>query len=209
MLFDKTKRNIGRYQYLAKRKQVRLFKRLLSVDFNNMPFYKYAMTLTTLLENQFFSNILVTGQALRETDITWFLKDYTLNLDFVSNDFSQFKIDLDLYKDINLIQKNILEFNPDKTYDLIIVIDEVTKIYNFFKPLVKKIQSLASNESRIIFFIRYLDPDRLIRENINILRFTGEILKYLPFDIRSKIELKNYNKGKIQSLDLIIDSFKH
>ncbi len=208
MLFGKIKKNIGKYQYLAKRKQVRLFKRLLSVEFNNMPFYKYAIALSSLLEDQFFSNILVTGQALRETDITWFLKDYTLNLDFVSEDFSQFKIDSDLYKDINLLQQDILKFNPGHTYDLIIVIDDITRIHNFLQRLVKKIQSLSRPDTRIIFFIRYFPPEQLIDDNIKLFTSTDEILKYLPFNIRSKIELKNYDKGKIQSIDLIIDCFK-
>ena len=208
MLFGKIKKNIGKYQYLAKRKQVRLFKRLLSVEFNNMPFYKYAIALSSLLEDQFFSNILVTGQALRETDITWFLKDYTLNLDFVSEDFSQFKIDSDLYKDINLLQQDILKFTPGHTYDLIIVIDDITRIHSFLQQLVKKIQSLSRPDTRIIFFIRYFPPEQLIDDNIKLFTSTDEILKYLPFNIRSKIELKNYDKGKIQSIDLIIDCFK-
>ena len=173
-----------------------------------MPFYKYAIALSSLLEDQFFSNILVTGQALRETDITWFLKDYTLNLDFVSEDFSQFKIDSDLYKDINLLQQDILKFTPGHTYDLIIVIDDITRIHSFLQRLVKKIQSLSRPDTRIIFFIRYFPPEQLIDDNIKLFTSTDEILKYLPFNIRSKIELKNYDKGKIQSIDLIIDCFK-
>lgn len=208
-MFGKIKKNTGRYHYLDKKKQVRLYKRLLSVEFDNMPFYKYAIALASMLDDQFFSNILITGQARRETDITWFLKDYTMNLDFVAQDFSQFKKDLDLYKDVNLIQQDILEFKPDDRYDLIIVIDEITRIYKFLGRLVKKLHDLADQNARIIFFIRYFPPDQLIDDGIKLFTSTDEILKYLPFDVRSKIELKNYQKGKIQALDLIIDSFKH
>ncbi len=207
-MFKEKSRNIGRYQYLLNKKAQGKYKRLLSVDFGNMPFYKYVIALTAMLEEDFFVNTLLLGQAQRETDITWFIKDYTVNLDFVADDFKQFQLDEDLYKDVNLIEQDFLTFKPDKNYDLIIVLDDITRIYQNLQQIMQQISKVAEQNARIIFFIRYYTDDQLIDDDIELLKSTDEFLKYLPFDVRSKVELKNYNKGQLVSFDLIVDSYK-
>ena len=207
-MFGKKRPSIGRYQFLMNKNTHNKYKRLLSVDFENMPFYKYVIALTAMLEEQFFVNTLLVGQAQRETDITWFIKDYTVNLDFVAEDFKQFQLDEDLYKDVNLIEQNFLTFEPEKKYDLIVVLDDITRIYQNLHQIMKQIDKVAAKQARIIFFIRYYTEDQIIDDNINLLKSTDEFLKYLPFDVRSKVELKNYNKGQLASFDLIVDSYK-
>ncbi len=201
-------KKIGRYEYLQNKRVSRLFKRLLSVEFDKMPFYKYAVALATLLEDNYFVNTLIVGQALRETDITWFIKDFTINLDFVSDDFSQFEIDPDLYDEINLIETDFLTYDPGKRYDLIIVQEDITRIYDRLEDFMLNLYKLAEPGARVIFFLRYYSPEQLIDDHIKLLRTTDELIKYLPFKVRSKVELKNYDKGKVQTIDLVIDASK-
>jgi hypothetical protein len=202
-------KKIGRYEYLQNRRASKLFRRLLSVEFGKMPFYKYAIALATLLKDDYYVNTLIVGQALRETDITWFLKDFTTNLEFVSDDFSQFELDPDLYSEIKLIEQDFLQFRPGKRYDLVVVLDDITRIYPNLQDYLINLYNVTQDNGLVIFFIRYYSQELIIDEDVELFKSTDAFVKYLPFKVRSKVEMKNYDKGRVQTIDLVIDSFKH
>ncbi len=204
----KTRKNIGRFDYLKNKLSKPVSRSLLPQELTSMPFYKYAIALATYLDGQYFADTLIVGQARRETDITWFLKDFTVNLDFIAEDFSDFKKDPDLFTEVNFIEENFLDFQSSKQYDLIVVVDDMVKISPVIDQYMNQLYNLSQDQGRIIFFIRYFYPELKIKSDDILLNSSEEILKSLPFEVRSKVELKNYNKNKISNMDLIMDTYK-
>ncbi len=199
------KKDLGNFEYLkGKYTDIeRISKRLLSVEFKDMPFFRYAVLMASLLDEQFFPNALILGKAQRQYDLTWLLKDFSSRLDFVSSDFSDFEVDVDLYREVNFIQiENIFSYSPDVKYDLIVLIQD------YFQFLAQEVDYydllsnlLSSKDSRIIFILSY-SPDKethTSRENL-------KLDLALPSTMIKTFELKHYNKGELKVIDFLIDT---
>ncbi len=203
-MIGQRKNNLGDFEYLRNRDVRKLFKHLLSVEFNNMPFFKYATALAALLKEEFFVNALIVGQATKDTDITWFIKDYSTHLDFVSDDFSQFTKDSDLYQEVNFVQTDFLKFKPQIKYDLVIVIEDLDKVNENLQDYIIKIGEITETDAKIVLFLRYDLQATEKSEQIIYFKSTEQIKDCLPFAIENQMEIKNYEKGHLAKIDIVL-----
>ena len=204
-MHNNIKKDLGNFEFLkGKYPDIeRISKRLLSVEFKDMPFFRYAVLMASLLDDQFFPNALILGKAERQYDLTWLLKDFSTRLDFVSVDFSDFEIDTDLFREVNFIEiENIFSYKPDVKYDLIVLIQDYLqflaqeqKYYDLLSGLI------SSGDSRIIMMLNYSTrgKEQLPSENIKL--DLG-----LPSNMTNTFELKHYDKGELKVIDYIIDT---
>ena len=197
------KKHTGNFEYLRNKYKdlEKISKRLLSIEFKNMPFFRYAVLMASLLNEDFFPNSLIIGKAQRKYDITWLVKDFSFRLDFVSTDFSDFEIDPDLYREVNFIEvEDLFAYRPDIKYDLIVVIQDYLLFLTqekYYYDLLSKI--ISSSETRIIFILNYSQINRMNDENI-------ELALALPSTMSKTFELKHYDRGELKLIDYIIDT---
>jgi len=189
----KIRENIGNFDSLKEWSfdLKKLSKRLLSREFADLPFFRHAVLMASLLDEEFFPNTLILGKAIKQYDLTWLIKDFSYRLDFVSTDFSSFEEE-DLYKGINFFQvKDIFSFVSAIKYDLIIVIEDYLyfkmKRESYYNLLSKNI---SSKESRIIFIL--------------INKYNIDLKLDIPDSLIKTFELKFYDKGELKSSDFII-----
>ncbi len=200
----KIKKGLGSFDFLkGKYSDIeRISKRLLSVEFKDMPFFRYAVLMASLLDDQFFSNALILGKAQRQYDLTWLLKDFSARLDFVSRDFSDFEADPDLFREVNFIKiEDLFAYNSDAQYDLIVVIQDYLQFLaeenNYYQMLSRLVNSI---DSRIIMILSYDRLDKEKQKESNI-----KLDLALPSTSIKTFELKHYDKGELKLVDFIID----
>ncbi len=199
------KNNIGNFEFLkGKYTDIeKVSKRLLSVEFKDMPFFRYAVLMASLLDDQFFTNALILGKAERQYDITWLIKDFSARLDFVSSSFSNFDVDPDLFRQVNFIEiEDIFSYNSDDKYDLIILIQDYLLFLAQENKYYELLSRLINNpDSRIILILNYssMKNTQPQIENKNL-----EIA--LPQTLIKTYELKHYDKGQLKIIDYIIDT---
>ncbi len=196
-MYQIVKKNIGTFEFLKQKNSERLSKRLLSVEFRDMPFFRYAVLMSSLLEGEFFFRALIIGKAQRQYDLTWLLKDFSVHLDFVSQDFSHFEMEPELFKEVNFIEVNdILDFRTQNKYELIVLIEDYEKFIANEKKYYQLLSSLVSSiSSRVIFILNHSAPkqEKDIKLNINL---SGSFIK--------TFELKHYSGGQLQLVDFIV-----
>ncbi len=200
----KIKQGIGNFEFLkGKYPDIeRVSKRLLSVEFKDMPFFRYAVLMASLLDEEFFPNALILGKAERQYDLTWLLKDFSSRLDFVSNDFSDFEADEDLFREVNFISiENLFSYSPDTKYDLIVVIQDYLLFLAEEQDYYKLLSNLvSSDEARIIMILNYSpvkDADNQQEMQLDLA---------LPMARIKTFELKHYDRGELKVVDFIIDT---
>ncbi len=196
-MYKTVKKNIGAFEFLKQKNHEKLSKRLLSVEFRDMPFFRYAVLMSSLLEGEFFFRALIIGKAQRQYDLTWLLKDFSIKLDFVSTEFSHFEIEPELFKEVNFIEvDNILNFKTENQYDLIVLIEDYNKFIANEKKYYQLLSSLISSiSSRVIFILNHSVPKQEKEIKLNI-HLAGAFIK--------TFELKHYSEGQLKIIDFII-----